>query len=101
MVEFIDILARRFEEDPGLTPAGLAVKAGLDNSTIRRMLSERRNPRIDTIKKICDALGESYEDFMAGGGNTAERKLVRLIGELTPEEQALLLAAAEGLRARR
>lgn len=47
MTEFVDILIERLAENPDITEAGLARKAGLDNSTIRQMIKFRRNPRVD------------------------------------------------------
>ncbi len=98
MMTFVEILVKRIEDDPNLTAAGLALKAGLDNSTIRQMIKDRRNPRIDTAMKICGALGETVESFMSQGRDAAMTELMFLLEKLTPEERGLLLAAARGLR---
>ena len=62
---FTEILRSRIDQDPDLTEAGLASKAGLDNSTIRIMLDRNTSPREATMRKIAAALGESLEQFMA------------------------------------
>lgn len=98
MAEFVDILIQRIESDPGLTEAGLAVRAGLNNSTIRQMIKNRRSPRIDTAMKICRALGETVETFMSRQGDPVMSELLFHLEQLTSEERALLLAAARGLR---
>ncbi len=101
MTEFVDILIQRIEQDPTLTEAGLAKRAGLDNSTIRQMIKYRRNPRIDTAVKICRALGETVESFMAGGQDPAISELLFHLDQLTDAERAFLLGSAKGLIAQR
>ncbi|MDO8982742.1 helix-turn-helix transcriptional regulator [Cypionkella sp.] len=101
MTEFVDILLEKLAENPDLTEAGLARKAGLDNSTIRQMIKFRRNPRIDTAVKICRALGETVETFMSQKSSPAMSELLLLLEQLTPAERDFLLAAARGLHAQR
>lgn len=97
MPEFIDILIRRMEEDPKLTPAGLAKSAGLDDSTIRQMIKFRRSPRVDTAMKICRALGTTIEAFMGQPQTDAERRILRLVSELSEPLLQRLLGYGEGL----
>lgn len=97
MTEFVDILIKRIESDPSLTEAGLARRAGLDNSTIRQMIKYRRSPRIDTAMKICAALGETVESFMSEARDPVRSELLLHLEALEPEERNLLLAAARGL----
>lgn len=96
--EFVDILAERIASDPELTEAGLAVKAGLDNSTIRQMIKHRRSPRIDTAVKICRALGETVESFLSQSRDPVMSEILFHLEQLSPEERRLLLSAARGLR---
>lgn len=94
------------DRDENLTVAGLSVKAGLDNSALRSLLSGRvKNPRIDTAMKVCAALGTSLEEFMAGEFEPArlaedlDRIRIRaLLSDLSHQERQLLLTYAEGLR---
>ncbi len=100
MSDFVEILIQRIKSDPELTEAGLAVRAGLDNSTIRQMIKNHRNPRIDTAMKICHALGETVETFMSQrASDPVMSELLFHLEQLTAEERAMLLAAAKGLRA--
>ena len=99
MTDFVDILIQRIEGDPTLSEAGLAVRAGLNNSTIRQMIKMHRSPRIDTAIKICRALGETVETFMSKRHDPIMSELLFHLEQLTAEERALLLAAARGLRA--
>lgn len=103
---FAQRLQAVIDADDNLTPAGLAIKAGLDNSAIRSLLSGKaKNPRIDTAIKICAALGTTLEDFMSGAFEAAavpadeEAQRIRdLISQLTPDERIRLLTYGEGLR---
>ena len=102
MSDFVELLRQRIDADPDLTPAGLASRAGIDNSTIRKILNgQNRSPRIDTAMKICAALGTTLEDFMGVKTDPVQREIVRLYVSLTEDERRLLLAAAKGLAAER
>ena len=103
---FAQRLKVAIEADPTLTEAGLATKAGLSNSVIRKLLKgDTQNPRVDTAIKICAALGTTLEEFMADGflGEAApideEAQHIRtLLSQLTPEERVRLVTYGEGLR---
>lgn len=103
---FSERLQRVIDSDPNLTVAGLAVKAGLDNSALRSLLSGRvKNPRLDTAIKVCAALGTTLEDFMSGayeaGRVPADKEAQRirsLLSQLSPRERRLLITYGEGLR---
>ena len=103
---FAERLQRVIDNDPNLTVAGLAVKAGLDNSALRSLLSGRvKNPRLDTAIKVCAALGTTLEDFMSGNfeagrtpADTEAQRIRSLLSQLSPRERHLLITYGEGLR---
>lgn len=99
MHSFVDILEERIKANPDLTPAGLAKRAGLDNSTIRQMIRDRRSPRIDTALKICQALGETVESFMSQSRDPVTSEILAHLEQLTAGERQILLAAVRGIRA--
>lgn len=95
---FVERLRRRIDSDPELTPAGLAVKAGLDNSAIRSLLAGRaKNPRWDTVEAICTALGTTVVEFMSDPQTEEEARILRLLGRLTVAEQLRLLGYGDRL----
>ncbi len=97
---FAERLRAAIEADPDLTPSGLALKAGLDNSTVRQLLSGKaNNPRLDTAMRICAALGTTLEEFLGVEYDPVQREIVRLYTQLTVEERRLLLGAAQGIAA--
>lgn len=103
---FAERLRRAIDANPDLTEAGLATKAGLDNSALRSLLSGRvKNPRLDTAMKVCAALGTTLEDFMSGafeGGqlpvDAEDQRIRHLMSQLTIEERIRLVTYGEGLR---
>jgi|TARA_R100000773_G_scaffold42697_1_gene40193 transcriptional regulator with XRE-family HTH domain len=103
---FSERLQHVIDNDPNLTVAGLAVKAGLNNSALRSLLSGRvRNPRLDTAIKVCAALGTTLEEFMTGAfqagqlpADTEARRIQTLLSELSPNERRLLITYGKGLR---
>lgn len=103
---FAERLQRVIDSDDSLTVAGLSVKAGLDNSALRSILSGRvKNPRLDTAVKVCAALGTTLEDFMSGAfeagrvsADTEAQRIRSLLSQLSLHERRLLLTYGEGLR---
>lgn len=98
MDPFLRRLRRAIDADPDLTDAGLAVKAGLDNSAIRRLYSKPdSSPRISTARKICAALGTTLEEFMSEAQTPEEKEIVRLTLALPDHLRRQLLSYAKGL----
>lgn len=47
-----------------LTPNGLSYRSGVSQATVKSIMNgESKNPGIVTIKKLCDGLGISVNDF--------------------------------------
>ncbi|WP_320178104.1 helix-turn-helix transcriptional regulator [Roseovarius pacificus] len=103
---FAQRLKSVMENDPELTEAGLATKAGLSNSVVRKILKgTTQNPRVDTAIKLCAALGTTLEDFMSGAfeagrveADTEAQHIRALLSQLSPRERRLLITYGEGLR---
>lgn len=64
---FISGLDAFFADNPQLKPANVSERAGLHNSTIRKILKgdETRAPRMDTAEKIAAALGTTVDAIRA------------------------------------
>lgn len=96
---FAQRLQAVIDADPELTAAGLATRAGLNNSAIRYILNGRvNNPRIDTAEKICAALGTTYEDFMRDEYTSEEQEILSLLSELPDDLRRQLLGYGQALR---
>lgn len=64
-----EAVARRIRElckQKGITPNGLSNLSGVPQATVKSILNgESRNPGIVTIKKLCDGLEMTLEEFFA------------------------------------
>ena len=98
---FVEKLRRLIDADPDITAAGLSLKAGLTNSAIRAMFSgKNKSPRLETARKICEALGTTYEEFMSDAQFSEEQEIVRLVSQLSEADRQLLLGFGQGLVAK-
>lgn len=95
---FVEGLRRIFSANPDLKPSVISVKAGLDNSTIRKLISgANSSPKIDTANRIADAMGYQLADVIAIGAHedpTLALDWLRLLDEVTPDvrEEAIKYA---------
>ena len=95
---FAERLRAALDADPNLTEAGLAVKAGLSNSVVRKILAgTTKNPRVDTARRICAALGTTLEEFMSEAQTPEEREIVRLLAQLPEPLRQKLLGYGQAL----
>lgn len=95
---FAERLRATLDRDPNLTESGLAVKAGLSNSVVRKILAgHTSNPRVDTARKICAALGTTLEEFMSDAETEEEKEILRLIMKLPADLRRQLLGYGQAL----
>lgn len=68
---------------PDLNPTQVAVDAGLDNSTLRKLLSgENASPRMENAEKLAKAAGYSLAAVLAIGERGPESGLVSLLQKM-------------------
>jgi len=97
---FAELLRQYLDATPGLTPAGLAVKAGLDNTSVRAILTGKAKvPQLATCVRIAEALGMTLEEFMAGPRSQVERDILALVSRMPVAERLQLLGFAKALDA--
>lgn len=86
---FVEGLRRIFAANPALKPSVISVNAGLDNSTIRKLISgANSSPKIDTANRIAEAMGYQLADVIAIGAHedpAVALDWLRLLDEVTPE----------------
>ena len=78
----------------GLTTTALAHKAGLAQSHLRDIELGNKNPTIETVSYICEALDISLAEFFSEEleNSLAEDEVLRIIYRLSkPQKDALLL----------
>lgn len=86
----MDIGARidELREKANISPRQLAIQSGLSPSYVLDVISNKSNPTIDKLSKICNTLNISLVDFFAGTNNIQPFVL-------TPELHQLLENAKE------
>ncbi len=97
---FLVKLKAVIDADPNLTAAGLSVKAGLGNSAIRAWFAgTNQSPRIESARKVCEALGTTLEEFLSDAQTEEERQIVRLVSQLPEDLRRQLIGYGEALAA--
>ncbi|WP_377687090.1 helix-turn-helix domain-containing protein [Paracoccus cavernae] len=88
---FLEGLRQIFAARQDLKPATIAVAAGLDNSTLRKLLSgSNSSPRVETAKRIADAVGYPLSDIIALGESNAPSKTIETAEKLYRLDPTLL-----------
>lgn len=65
---FVEGLRRIFDTRPELKPSVISVAAGLDDSTIRKLLKgANSSPRVETAQRIAEQIGLHLSDVIAIG----------------------------------
>jgi len=96
---FLRKLKQIIDEDPELTVSNLAVKSGLTNSVIRKWYSHGHSPRLDNMRRVCEALGTTLEVFLSDARSEEEKEIVRLVARLPSHLRLQLLGYGQGLLA--
>lgn len=88
----MDVLARidELRKEKGWSVNYLALEAGLTQSTLNNLYSRKTEPKISTLRAICEALGISLADFFKEE-TSADDELVRKVKALSEENKAALL----------
>lgn len=101
MSDFSEKLAAYLREHPEWNASKLALAAGLDKTAVRKITEFGYSPRLATVKKIAEALGEPIEYFTGGPTPEGLSEIQRLFALLTPEEQAMIKTTVSALVAQR
>ena len=88
----MDVLARidELRKEKGWSVNYLALEAGLTQSTLNNLYSRKTEPKISTLRAICEALGISLSDFFKEEASSDD-ELVRKVKALSEENKAALL----------
>lgn len=96
----MDVIERIIElrDKKGYSTNKLANLAGLTQSTLQSILSNKNLPTIPTLEKICDALDISLSAFfrpLDNQDNIMEPPLIYEYNMLTPELMALIKSVSD------
>lgn len=79
----------------GLTQNGLAERAGVSQTHLRRVELGQADITVGHLQLLCDAMGISIEEFFSEEGNTDEIAIA--FSKLSPKQKTLLIAFLESL----
>ena len=82
-------------EQCGLTQNGLAEKAGVSQSHLRRVELGQADITVGHLQLLCDAMSISIQDFFQDDLNSDEISVALL--KLSPRQKTLLIAFLESL----
>ena len=85
VLEKIDFLRKK----RGWSINYLAMEAGLTQSTVNNLYARRTEPKISTLRAICNAFGITLADFF--NEKTEEDELIRFVKKLPKEDKKALL----------
>ena len=88
----MDVLARidELRAEKGWSVNYLAMEAELTQSTLNNLYARKAEPKLATLRAICDAFGISLSEFFKEE-ETDDDELTRRISALTPEVKEALL----------
>ena len=88
----MDVLERidALRKERGWSVNYLAMEAELTQSTLNNMYVRRTEPKISTLRAICDAFGITLADFFRED-ESSEDELIHRVSALPPEAKSALL----------
>lgn len=83
-----------FRTAKGYSTNKLALLSGISQSYLREVELGNKNPTVEVLSYLCDALGISLKDFFDTEPNTPflDDPLLKMIYQLTPPQRDALLA---------
>ena len=85
----------RLREQCGFTQNGLAERAGVSQTHLRRVELGQADITVGHLQLLCDAMSISIEDFFKEEADTDE--IAAAFSKLTPKQKTLLLTFLESL----
>ena len=79
----------------GLTQNGLAERAGVSQTHLRRVELGQADITVGHLRLLCDAMGISIREFF--NKETSEDEVAVALSKLSPKQKTLLLAFIESL----
>lgn len=88
----MDVLQRidQLRKERGWSVNNLAMEAMLTQSTLSNLYTRGTEPKLSTLRAICNAFGITLSEFFSYGADT-EDELIRRVRALSPEEKKALL----------
>lgn len=86
----------KLRKEKGWSVNFLALESGLTQSTLNNLYSRNTEPKISTLRAICNAFGITLSDFFKEEDN--EDELIRRVKSLSQENKKALLQIIKNLK---
>ena len=86
----------KLRKEKGWSVNFLALESGLTQSTLNNLYSRNTEPKISTLRAICNAFGITLSDFFKEEDN--EDELIRRVKSLSQENKKTLLQIIKNLK---
>lgn len=88
----MDVLSRieQLRMERGWSVNYLAMEAGLTQSTVNNLFSRHAEPKLSTLRALCEAFGITLAEFFAEESGEDD-ELIRKVRSLTPANKEALL----------
>lgn len=86
----------KLRKEKGWSVNFLALESGLTQSTLNNLYSRNTEPKISTLRAICNAFGITLSDFFKEEEN--EDELIRRVKSLSQENKKALLQIIKNLK---
>ena len=95
----MDILEKidELRKERGWSINYLAMEAGLTQSTVNNLFLRKTEPKISTLRALCDAFGITLSEFFAEDTSN-DILLLQRIRRLSPENKAALLQLLSSIK---
>lgn len=95
----MDILARidELRTERGWSINNLAMEAELTQSTLNNLYTRNTEPKISTLRSICNAFGITLSEFF-NEKNTNDDELLRRVNSLPKESKKALLTLLKNIK---
>lgn len=98
----MDVLEKidKLRKEKGWSINYLAMEAGLTQSTVNNLYTRRTEPKIPTLRALCDALGITLSEFFKEESqeNAADDELIRIVKSLSPDNKKALLQLLKNVK---
>ena len=91
---------KNLRQSKGITVYRLSQETGISQNHIRELESGKRNPSVETLRRLCDALAVNLSEMFNDSSDISylssdERELVECFRKLPESKAALLLKVAK------
>lgn len=97
----MDVIAKidKLRKERGWSVNYLAMEAMLTQSTLNNIFNRQNEPKLSTLRAICDAFGITLSEFFSDEQtDEPDTELLRRVRSLSPQQKTALLTLLRGIK---